>query len=252
MAIKPVLKEVKENLQAITASNHLGDAAVRVTIGTLSVKQAIGSPSRQDFPLLQGKEVMIEAQVLGSFGQAFTDTPNDFNGSLNDVLGLSLNTNDNRAIFIATLNAVVAHLNLVTKTRHCHDEEPEKCASQIAQHIMADSGKVKVGLIGLQPAILENLVLTFGTDNVRCTDLNPKNIGSRKYGAEIWDGRTETEKIIKWCDLLLATSSTIVNNTFDEIREKAISQGKRLIIFGVTGAGVSAIVGLEILCFQPH
>jgi len=51
---------------------------------------------------------------------------------------------------------------------------------------------------------------------------------------------------------LLATSSTIVNNTFDEIREKAISQGKRLIIFGVTGAGVSAIVGLEILCFQPH
>ena len=252
MAIKPVLKEVKEKLQAIAASHHLGDAAVRVTIGTLSVKQAIGSPSRQDFPLLQGKEVMIEAQFLGSYGQAFTDRPHDFTGSLNDVLGLSLNTNDNRAIFIATLNAVAAHLNLVTGTRHCHDEEPEKCASQIAQHILADSGKVKVGLIGLQPAILENLVLTFGTDNVRCTDLNPKNIGAIKYGAEIWDGRTDTEKLIKWCDLLLATSSTIVNNTFDEIREKAISQGKRLIIFGVTGAGVSALVGLEILCFQPH
>jgi uncharacterized protein (DUF4213/DUF364 family) len=252
LAIKPVLKEVKEKLQAITTINHLGDAAVRVTIGTLSVKQAIGSPSRQDFPLLQGKEVMIEAQFQGSFGQAFTDRPNDFTGSLNDVLGLSLNTNDNRAIFVATLNAVATHLNLVTGTRHCRDEEPEKCASQIAQHILADSGKVKVGLVGLQPAILENLVLTFGTDNVRCTDLNPKNIGSRKYGAEIWDGRTETEKLIKWCDLLLVTSSTIVNNTFDEIREKAISQGKRLIIFGVTGAGVSALVGLEILCFQQH
>jgi uncharacterized protein (DUF4213/DUF364 family) len=252
LAIKPVLKEAKEKLQAITAGNHLGGAAVRVTIGTLSVKQAIGSPIRQDFPLLQGKEVMIEAQVLGSYGQAFTDTPNDFNGSLNDVLGLTLNKNDNRAIFIATLNAVAAHLNMVTGTRHCHDEEPEKCASQIAQHIMADSGKVKVGLIGLQPAILENLVLTFGTDNVRCTDLNPKNVGTTKYGAEIWDGKTDTERLIKWCDLLLATSSTIINNTFDEIREKATSQGKRLIIFGVTGAGVSALVGLEILCFQPH
>jgi uncharacterized protein (DUF4213/DUF364 family) len=252
LALKPVLEEVKEKLQAIVASHHLGDAAVKVTIGTLSVKQALGNPNRQDFPLLQGKEVMIEAQVLGSYGQAFTDRPNDFNGSLNDVLGLSLNTSDNRAIFIATLNAVAAHLNMVNRTRHCHDEEPEECASQIAQHILADSGKLKVGLIGFQPAILENLVLTFGTDNVRCTDLNSKNIGSRKYGAEIWDGRTDTERLIKWCDLLLATSSTIVNNTFNEIREKSVSHGKRLIIFGVTGAGVSALLGLEILCFQPH
>jgi len=252
LAIKPVHKEVKEKLQAIAASRHLGDAAVRVTIGTLSVKQAIGSPSRQDFPLLQGKEVMIEAKFLGSFGQAFTDRPHDFNGSLNDVLGLSLNTNDNRAIFIATLNAVAAHLNMVTGTRHCRDEEPEECASQIAQHILANSGKVKVGLIGLQPAILENLALTLGTDNVRCTDLNPNNIGAIKYGAEIWDGRTDTEKLIKWCDLLLATGSTIVNNTFDEIRAKATSQGKRLIIFGVTGAGVAALSGLERVCFKAH
>ena len=252
MALKPVLIEVKEKLQEIAACHHLGDAAVRVTIGTLSIKQAIGSPSRQDFPLLQGKEVMIEAQFQGSYGQAFTDRPNDFTGSLNDVLGLSLNTNDNRAIFIATLNAVSAYLNLVTRTRHCHDEEPEECAAQIAQHLLADSGMVRVGLIGLQPAILENLILTFGTDKVCCTDLNPQNIGATKYGAEIQDGRTDTEKLIKWCDLLLATSSTIVNNTFDEIREKASSQGRRLVIFGVTGAGVSALVGLEILCFQAH
>ena len=115
MAIKSVLKEVKEKFQEIAASHHLGDATVRVTIGTLSVKQAIGSPRRQDFPLLQGNEVMIEAQLLGSYGQAFTDSPHDFNGSLNDVLGLSLNTNDNRAIFIATLNAVAVHLNMVTR-----------------------------------------------------------------------------------------------------------------------------------------
>jgi uncharacterized protein (DUF4213/DUF364 family) len=252
LAIKPVLEEVKEKLQAIAARHRLGGAAVRVTIGTLSVKQAIGSPSRQDFPLLQGKEVMIEAQFLGSYGQTFTDRPNDFNGSLNEVLGLSLNTNDNRAIFIATLNAVATHLNMVTGTRHCRDEEPEECASQIAQHILANSGKVKVGLIGLQPAILENLALTLGTDNVRCTDLNPNNIGTIKYGAEIWDGRTDTEKLIKWCDLLLATGSTIVNNTFDEIRAKATSQGKRLIIFGVTGAGVAALSGLERVCFKAH
>ncbi|MBN1161327.1 MAG: hypothetical protein JXA17_05230 [Dehalococcoidales bacterium] len=250
--MKPIIIEAKEKLQSIANQRHLGEAAVKVTIGTLSVKQAIGSPRRQDFPLLQGKEVMIEAEFRGSYGQAFTDKPGDFSGSLNDVLKLILDKSDNRAIFVATLNAVAAYLGLVAETRHCRDEEPEECAAEIAQHILADSGKVKVGLIGLQPAILENLVLSFGRDNIRCTDLNPDNVGSTKYGAQIWDGRTDTEKLIKWCDLLLVTSSAIVNGTFDEIREKAASQGKRMIIFGVTGAGVAALTGLERLCFKAH
>ena len=252
MALKPVLKEVKEKLGEIVARHGLGDEKVRVTIGTLSVKQAIGSPSRQDFPLLQGREVMIEARFRDSFGQAFTDRPGDFTGLLNEVLALNLDTSNNRAVFIATLNAVLSHLGMISGTRHCRDEEPEECALEMAQHILADSGRVKVGLIGLQPAILENLVITFSADNVRCTDLNPDNIGAKKYGAEIWDGRTDTEKLIKWCELVLATSSSIVNDTFDEIRQISASQGKRLIVFGVTGAGVSALLGLEILCFKPH
>jgi len=51
---------------------------------------------------------------------------------------------------------------------------------------------------------------------------------------------------------LLATSSTTNNNTFDDIKEKADAKGKRLIIFGVTGAAASALLGLERVCFQPH
>ena len=236
----------------ITTDQCLGEEVVQVKIGTLSVKQAIGNPTRQDFPLLEGKEVMVEAEFQGSFGQAFTDRPHDFTGSLNEILKLDLDTNEHRAIFIATLNAVMAHLGMVTGVRHCHDEEPEECAAQIAHHILSKFGLVNVGLVGLQPAILENLVLTFGADKVICTDLNPKNIGSRKYGAEIRDGRTETGKLIEWSDLLLVTSSTIVNNTFDDIREKVGSRGKALMIFGVTGAGVSTMLGLERLCFQAH
>ena len=247
-----VCESLKNKMIALVQNNRLGDAAVQVTIGTLSAKQAIGSPVRQDFPLLHGREVMIEANVLGSYGQAFTDTPRDFSGSLNDVLGLSLDTSGNRAIFIATLNAVAAHLKMASGMRHCRDEEPEECAREIARYILDDSGRVKIGLIGLQPAILDNLVLTFGADNVRCTDLNPANIGSRKYGAEIRDGRTYTGKLIDWCDIVLVTASTINNNTFDEIRDNADKLGKRLIIFGVTGAGAAALLGLERVCFKPH
>ncbi|MFC2013912.1 hypothetical protein ACFLU8_03425 [Chloroflexota bacterium] len=104
MALKPVLEEAKEKFQTIIADHRLSNEPVQITVGPISTKQAIGTPSRQDFALLEGKEVMIELQFKGSFGQAFTDQPHDL---LEGVLGLSLNTNDGRAIFVATLNAVM-------------------------------------------------------------------------------------------------------------------------------------------------
>lgn len=250
--MKSTLDIIKEELQKIIAEHDLGNEPVEVTVGTLSARQAIGDPDRKDFPLLEGHEVMIEAQFKDSFGQAFTDRPHEFRGSLNDVLNLKLNTNDERAIFDATLNAVMADLGLATGLRHCHDEEPEECAAEMARHLLKHYGEVKVGMIGFQPAILDNLVRTFGTENVRCTDLNPKNIGTRKYGAKVWNGSTDTARLIAWCDIILATSSTIVNDTFDGIKAEADIKGKKLIIFGVTGAGVSALLGQERLCFQPH
>ena len=250
--MKSIIEEVKENFRTIINENNLGNEPVEVTIGTLTAKQAIGSPSRQDYPLLEGREVMIEAQFKGSYGQAFTDRPNEFKGSLNDVLDMALDSSDSRAVFDASLNAVMAYIGMVTGVRHCHDEEPEKCAIEMAQYLLEKYGRVKVGMIGYQPAILENLVTALGADNIHCTDLNPKNIGTDKFGAEIWDGRTDTEKLIIWCDVVLATSSSIVNATYDDIKTLADTYGKRLIIFGVTGAGISALLGLERLCYQPH
>jgi len=252
LAVKNTIEIAREKFRKIIAEHKLGNELVEVTIGTLTPRQAIGDPVRKDFPLLAGREVMIEAQFRDSFGQAFTDRPTEFKGTLKDILNLKLATNEERAIFGATLNAVMANLGMVTGVRHCHDEEPEKCAAEMAQHILTKYGKVKIGLVGYQPAILENLVMAFGAENVRCTDLNPRNIGSKTYGAEVWDGRTATERLIGWCDIILATSSTIVNNTYDDIKAEADAKNRNLIIFGVTGAGVSALLGLERLCFQPH
>lgn len=245
-----MLEEAKEKLRDIIEKNRLADEPVKVSVGTLTTKQAIGNPTRQDYPLLEGREVMIEAQFKDSFGQAFTDRPHDFKGSLRDILSMSLDTNENRAVFVATLNAVMANLGMVSGVRHCRDEEPEECAARIADHIFANFGSVKVGLIGLQPAILENLVRKFGAENVKCTDLNRKNIDSGKFGIDIWDGRTETKKLIDSSDIVLATSSTLVNGTFGSIKDMVDAEGKRLIVFGVTGAGMSELLGLDRLCFK--
>ena len=55
---------------------------------------------------------MLMAEYQGSFGQAFTDSPALFNGSLEEILALDIVNDDySRGLFIASLNAVMKHLN---------------------------------------------------------------------------------------------------------------------------------------------
>lgn len=243
------LDQVRERFSALVAEHELLQDPVRVRIGPLSPRQAIGQPARQDFALLVGREVMVEAEFRGSFGHAFTDDPLSFEGTVGQVEGLELDSGGKRAVYIATLNAVSRHLGMVEETRHCKDEEPERCGSEMALQLLRDYGRVRVGLVGYQPAILEHLAGVFGPENVRCTDLSPGNVGSDRFGVPVWDGRTDTDSLVDWCELLLVTSSTLVNGTFDEIHERAVqSKGKPLVLFGVTGAGVAALLGLKRLC----
>jgi uncharacterized protein (DUF4213/DUF364 family) len=215
---------------------------------TLTTEEAIGKPSRQDFALLEGKEVMIEAQFKESFGQAFTSQPQDFYGSLGDILDLDLNTINNRAIFIASLNAVCSHLGIIGKVRHCRDQEPEECGQEMADTLKKRYGNIKIGLVGYQPAILENLVKVFGANNVQCSDLNTNNIGANKFGVNISDGSKDNRVLINWCDLVLVTGSTHANDTFDEIYNEAISRNKDFLTFGVTAAGIAALLKMDIVC----
>ena len=248
----PIIQEVKSRFSELATNHQLGSQRVQVTVKPLSPKEAIGSPSRQDFPILIGKEVIVEAQFNESFGQAFTDQPRSFSGTIDELLNLSLDNNGNRAIFISSLNAIASHLGIAAGVRHCRDEEPEKCGLQIAHDLREKFGNIKVGLVGLQPAILQNLSQRFGAQNVRCTDLNPNNIGSYKSDVEIWDGATDTSKLINWCDILLVTSSSITNDTFDDIHKEAVSAGKHPILFGITGAAVCVLAGLERICHFGH
>jgi hypothetical protein len=243
-----ILQRLKEALSAIVTDHQLGGESVLVTVEPLSAAQAIGRPQRQDFPLLEGREVMIEAEFRGSFGQAFTDRPRGFAGSLDDVQRLPLDRSDNRAIFVSTLNAVACHLDIATGTRHCRDEDPERCGAEIASHLFRDFGRIRIGVVGFQPAMVAHLAERFGAGNVRCTDLNPANIGSCKGGVGIEDGRTDTGNVVAWSDVLLVTGSAIVNDTFDEIYEAAACGEKALLVFGVTGAATAALLGLKRVC----
>jgi uncharacterized protein (DUF4213/DUF364 family) len=243
-----ILQQTKSRFKEIVEKNRLLDASVSVLAKPLTPEEAIGTPGRRDFPIIIGKERVVESSVLGSKGHAFTDSPREFVGTLKEVLGLELTTNQNRAIYVATLNAVLGHLEMVTATVHCRDEDPEECALEIANLALERYGRADIGLIGLNPAIAERLVETFGAEHVRISDLNGDNIGKRRFGVEIRDGNDGTEELIDASDVIVFTGTSLVNGTFDRIWSHIRTRGKNYLVYGVTAAGVSKLMGVERIC----
>ena len=234
--------------EEIIKKYNLLNTEVSVTAKSLTPEEAIGNPERKDYPIIEGKEKIIEAEVLTGKGHAFTDSPKSFTGQLKEVLDIDLISNSNRAIYAATLNAVLQHLGLTSVTVHCKDNEPEKCAVEIADFIKKEFGTVKIGLIGLNPAIAESLLNVFGKENVLISDLNKDNINKIKFGTKILNGKTQTEDLVKKSDFVLITGTTLINNTFDEILRYIEKHQKKYYCYGVTVAGVNSLLGINRIC----
>ena len=211
-----------------------------VSARDLTPEEAIGSPDRDDYPLLKGKEVMMEARYLDSVGQAYTDQPGRFSGTLGQVLHMALNTNFRRAVFVATLNAVMRRFCQVEATVHCKDKEPALCAQKLPAFIEKHYGRPKIAFVGLQPALVQSL--TAAGFELRVTDLNPDNVGQARCGVLIGDASLNAENV-RWADIVLSTGSVLVNDTYRELW-----QGKPVIYYGVTAAGLAKIFDLPRFC----
>lgn len=239
MEIYHRLKEEFSKLAADILDQHISIISAR----PLSAKEAIGEPDRDDYPLIKGKEVMIEAAFRGSRGQAFTDMPGKFEGSIRDVIALPLATNFERAVFIASLNAVMRELGLISGTVHCKDKEPAQCARELVDYVRERFGNPRISFVGFQPAMIERLSEQFA---MRVLDLDEENIGKKKFGLTI-EGPDKTEEVLQWGDIILATGSTSVNATIDQFLGK-----KPVVFFGVTASAVTKICGFERFCRYPH
>jgi uncharacterized protein (DUF4213/DUF364 family) len=223
-----------------------------ITVETRALKptEAIGSPGRNDFPLLKGREVLMQATFMGARGQAYTDAPSRFRGPLSEIIEFISEGPRQRALFIASLNAVLKYLNPDLTTVHCRDDGPERCAREIA--LSARSLKAQnVGLVGLQPAILGALVGLFGADKVLCVDRDEDNRNTAKHGVPIGFGDEEgLEKTFKSSDVVIATGSSVVNGSVVHILEKAEKHEKPVYFYGTTIAGPAHLLGLNRLCFE--
>ncbi|MBU1056178.1 MAG: hypothetical protein KKC46_20485 [Proteobacteria bacterium] len=232
-------EKIRNKFSEIIDKRGLGSEEIRVVARTLTPEEAIGNPEEQDYPIQKGKERVMQAEFKGALGQAFTDRFGDFTGSLSQVIQMEPTNNFRRAIFVATVNAVMRHLGMVEKTVHCRDHDPVLCAGELVAYVQNKFGKPKVALVGLQPRMLEALS---GLFEVRATDLDSENIGKQKFGVMI-DSPEETEANLNWCDVAIVTGTTLINDTIG-----AFMKQKPVIFFGVSIAGPARLLGLSHFC----
>ncbi len=235
-------KSLQKEFVQLVDEHKLKEAKVKVTAKPLSPEDAIGSTKRKDYVILKGKERLLQAELMGCRGQAFTSALGDFTGTLEDVLALPLENDYQRAVYIATLNAAAYYTGKVKNTVHCRNEGPELCARQAADYFKEHYGQPHILMVGYQPALAEALNQAF---QLTVLDLDPANIGRTINGVLIHDGgAANLDKHLAACDVIFATGSVMCNDTADPLTES----GKPLVVFGTTGSGAAALLGIGRFC----
>ena len=233
--------EIKEKFLKIIEQYNLSDETVLIRAKTLTPKEAIGDPEGDDFPILKGHERLMQAEVRGCFGQAFTDMYGNFDGTLQDVLNMKLDNNFRRAIFIASLNAVMRSLGMIEGSVHCKDSGPEECGRELVK-FLKQYERSRIALIGFQPV---HARCCLEEHELKILDLDKENIGNEKYGVIVQDGSQNVDEVLKWCDLALVTGTTVVNGTIGPILEMA---PQKVIFYGISIAGVAQLFDLNRFC----
>lgn len=243
MATPEVFNQLRPWIEKTLKDPELSRSQLSISCRVLTPQEAIGSPERNDFPLQKGKEKLMQAEIDGSFGQAFSDMPGSFQGTLEGALTLPPDNNYHRAVIIAALNAVGGKLGLTSHTIHCKDQAPQKCSLGLVEKISSEYGRPRIAFFGLQPAMVEELAKHF---EIRVFDLDPENIGQVKFGVTIESGECDLEEVETWGDLFLVTGSTVVNGTIDCF----LKVKKPVIFYGTTVAAAAEIIGLKRFCSE--
>ncbi len=233
--------KLRNALADIAGEHGFLNESVSINCSALSPEAAIGNPEHRDYPIITGKEKMVEARFADSRGQAFTDSYQNAEYSVNDLLELPLDNNFQRAHFIASLNAIYKHLGLTSETVHCRGDELTLCPLHLRKLFPAERN---IWLAGLQPRFLETLAESY---KVRCTDMDAENIGKEKCGVTI-SGPEAGPENLDWADAVFATGSTVVNGSIVNF----LNVRPRVVFFGISVAAAASILNLERYCPEGH
>lgn len=231
---------LRAEMSRISDERGLRLESLTVAAEPLTPDEVIGNPEHDDYPLVQGRERMMEARISGVRGQAYTDMYGTWSGTVREACALPLINSFRRAIFVATLNALARIEGLCEDTCHCQGDDLTACAEDLHAFIAEKKLSPPFVLIGYQPRFAEVLSQLGDT---RIVDADPGHIGEERAGVRVC-GPEETEEALHAAGCVFVTGSTLVNATLPTFLHLPIPT----FYYGVTIAGAAAILGLPRFC----
>ena len=132
---------LRDKLYEIAKEHDLFNSNITVNCRALTAEEAIGITERRDYPIIDGHDVMMQAEFDGGIGQTFTNKPSVFAGKIEDVFDFDLVNNDyDRAIFVAILNAITRRYGICDRSIHCKNEGPEECSKKAMVYLKETYG----------------------------------------------------------------------------------------------------------------
>ena len=184
-------------------------------------------------------EYRVTARFNEYEGEAYTETPADFEGTLLEAISLPPSEKGIDARCLAAINAVMNCLGLCAGVFPNTFDEHRLYTDALYLHVAEKYGKSNIILVGYDGYIVKKFVLEevdFWT-----MDRDPDNISQDRFKHVIVNSAFyNRQACLTWGKLLIVTGSTLTNGTIVQY----LDQGKDLLFYGITIAGAATLLGL--------
>ena len=184
-------------------------------------------------------EYCVTATLCGVKGEAYTEEPTGFSGTLRQALHILPTEKGISAVTIAALNAAVNYLGLAPGTFPEGEEAHFRYADALCRYVTEHFGKSNIILVGYDGYLVKRFVeegLDFWT-----MDRDPDHISQNRFHhVVVNNAKRNRESSFVWGKYFIVTGSTLCNGTILPY----LDSDKEVLFYGITGAGAATLLHL--------
>lgn len=189
-------------------------------------------------------EYCVTAVLGGVKGEAYTENPEDFSGTLEQALSIPPTEKGISAVTIAALNAAVSSLGLAPGTFPEGEEAKQRYADALCRFVTEHYGTGNIVLVGYDGYLVKRF-MEEGWD-FWTMDRDPDHISQdRFHHVVVNNAKRNRESSFVWGKYFIVTGSTLCNGTILHY----LNSEKELLFYGITCAGTAAL--LKLPWFSP-
>lgn len=237
MTIEELYQQILSAFYGLEGAKALLPEMVSVTASAEPEKTL--RPEKDPPSTVARPEYCVTATICGVKGEAYTENPSDFSGTLQQALEIPPTEKGISAVTIAALNAAVNYLGLAPGTFSEGEDARFGYADALCCYVTEHFGKSNIILVGYDGYLVKRFVdegLDFWT-----MDRNPDHISQNRFHHVIVNNaKRNRDSSFVWGKYFIVTGSTLCNGTILHY----LDCGKEVLFYGITCAGVATLLHL--------